>query len=270
MLREVQDHVCRSVEEVDGGAKFRRDSWSREDGGGGVSAVLANGKVSTAIQFHSSCLSTSHHLCRCRYGRRPAATLPSSTAPCRWRLFTRPTIASRRTAAPQRKSTSSQVTVRLPRERREASAERARCVPSAHTAPPRTRAPRRDARPPHSGRRDGALLCLRPELRDAPPQPALPHHALQLPLLRDRGEPFPPPPPPLAPSLVLRRRALLSPPPPPSPPTSMTDWVSRRAGRPVVVRRRHRHHPHLRRQGDPLRLLFFDNSCPGRRRRRRR
>ena len=45
MLREVQDHVCKSVEEVDGGATFRRDSWSREDGGGGVSAVLANGKV---------------------------------------------------------------------------------------------------------------------------------------------------------------------------------------------------------------------------------
>ena len=45
MLREVQDHVCRSVEEVDGGAKFRRDEWTREDGGGGVSAVLSNGKV---------------------------------------------------------------------------------------------------------------------------------------------------------------------------------------------------------------------------------
>jgi coproporphyrinogen III oxidase len=45
MLREVQDHVCKSVEEVDGGAKFRRDEWSREDGGGGVSAVMGGGKV---------------------------------------------------------------------------------------------------------------------------------------------------------------------------------------------------------------------------------
>jgi len=45
MLREVQNFVCKSVEEVDGLAKFRRDEWTREDGGGGVSAVLAGGKV---------------------------------------------------------------------------------------------------------------------------------------------------------------------------------------------------------------------------------
>jgi hypothetical protein len=45
MLREVQDHVCRSVEEVDGVGKFQRDVWSREDGGGGVSAVMGGGKV---------------------------------------------------------------------------------------------------------------------------------------------------------------------------------------------------------------------------------
>ena len=51
ILREVQDYVCLSVEEVDCGAKFRRDEWSREDGGGGVSAVLAGGNVRFPAQL---------------------------------------------------------------------------------------------------------------------------------------------------------------------------------------------------------------------------
>jgi coproporphyrinogen III oxidase len=33
------------LEDLDGGAKFKYDSWIRDNGGGGVSAVLANGKV---------------------------------------------------------------------------------------------------------------------------------------------------------------------------------------------------------------------------------
>eukprot|EP00960_Hanusia_phi_P053433 762070-Hanusia_phi.AAC.2 len=45
MLREAQDYICKSVENVDGGAKFQTDAWTREGGGGGISRVLANGKV---------------------------------------------------------------------------------------------------------------------------------------------------------------------------------------------------------------------------------
>lgn len=37
--------ICKAVEECDGGATFKADSWIREDGGGGISMVLQNGKV---------------------------------------------------------------------------------------------------------------------------------------------------------------------------------------------------------------------------------
>lgn len=40
-----QIKICRDIEELDGKAKFRNDMWTREGGGGGVTAVLANGKV---------------------------------------------------------------------------------------------------------------------------------------------------------------------------------------------------------------------------------
>ncbi|EKX45131.1 plastid coproporphyrinogen oxidase [Guillardia theta CCMP2712] len=45
MLREAQDYICKSVENVDGGAKFQTDAWTREGGGGGISRVLTGGKV---------------------------------------------------------------------------------------------------------------------------------------------------------------------------------------------------------------------------------
>lgn len=45
MIREVQDNVCLALEEVDGGAKFKEDVWSRPGGGGGISRVLQNGAV---------------------------------------------------------------------------------------------------------------------------------------------------------------------------------------------------------------------------------
>lgn len=45
MCREAQDAICKAVEEVDGEGKFHQDAWVREDGGGGISRVLAGGKV---------------------------------------------------------------------------------------------------------------------------------------------------------------------------------------------------------------------------------
>jgi hypothetical protein len=44
-LRSPQLAICKAVEEADGGAKFHPDSWVREDGGGGISMVLKDGKV---------------------------------------------------------------------------------------------------------------------------------------------------------------------------------------------------------------------------------
>mmetsp|Transcript_36869 Transcript_36869/g.57558 ORF Transcript_36869/g.57558 Transcript_36869/m.57558 type:complete len:387 (-) Transcript_36869:311-1471(-) len=45
MLREMQDKITAAIAEEDGGAKFERDQWVRESGGGGISAVLRKGNV---------------------------------------------------------------------------------------------------------------------------------------------------------------------------------------------------------------------------------
>ena len=44
-LFDLQDQICRSLEDVDGKAKFVEDAWEREGGGGGKTRVIANGKV---------------------------------------------------------------------------------------------------------------------------------------------------------------------------------------------------------------------------------
>lgn len=41
--REIQDLICKRIAAVDGKARFIKDRWSREGGGGGLSRVLANG-----------------------------------------------------------------------------------------------------------------------------------------------------------------------------------------------------------------------------------
>ena len=41
----IQDAVCRRLEEIDGAAAFREDSWDRESGGGGITRVMTGGKV---------------------------------------------------------------------------------------------------------------------------------------------------------------------------------------------------------------------------------
>ncbi|XP_069801666.1 oxygen-dependent coproporphyrinogen-III oxidase, mitochondrial [Dendropsophus ebraccatus] len=45
MIMETQAEVCRALEQADGGARFHVDRWQREEGGGGVSCVLQDGKV---------------------------------------------------------------------------------------------------------------------------------------------------------------------------------------------------------------------------------
>jgi coproporphyrinogen III oxidase len=44
-LQELQGRIVAGLEDLDGGAVFRRDAWDRPGGGGGLSCVLSNGKV---------------------------------------------------------------------------------------------------------------------------------------------------------------------------------------------------------------------------------
>ncbi|HVD98803.1 MAG TPA: oxygen-dependent coproporphyrinogen oxidase [Cytophagaceae bacterium] len=44
-FKELQDQICQALEQADGGAKFQEDNWKREEGGGGRSRVIADGKV---------------------------------------------------------------------------------------------------------------------------------------------------------------------------------------------------------------------------------
>ena len=44
-LLGLQDAICAGLESADGEARFREDSWEREEGGGGRSRVLADGAV---------------------------------------------------------------------------------------------------------------------------------------------------------------------------------------------------------------------------------
>jgi coproporphyrinogen III oxidase len=44
-ILNLQDQICKVLEEVDGVAKFREDIWERPEGGGGRTRVIENGKV---------------------------------------------------------------------------------------------------------------------------------------------------------------------------------------------------------------------------------
>ena len=44
-LLSLQDRICTTLEQEDGGQQFREDSWVRPEGGGGRSRVMANGRV---------------------------------------------------------------------------------------------------------------------------------------------------------------------------------------------------------------------------------
>lgn len=45
MCREAQKKITAQIAEIDGEATFQEDCWTRANGGGGMSRVLANGKV---------------------------------------------------------------------------------------------------------------------------------------------------------------------------------------------------------------------------------
>ena len=45
LCRNAQADICKAIEDLDGEGKFKADAWVRESGGGGISRVLAGGKV---------------------------------------------------------------------------------------------------------------------------------------------------------------------------------------------------------------------------------
>ena len=44
-LRDLQDRICRTLEQEDGVARFQADPWRRTEGGGGLTRVLVEGRV---------------------------------------------------------------------------------------------------------------------------------------------------------------------------------------------------------------------------------
>ncbi|CAE7420287.1 CPX [Symbiodinium microadriaticum] len=66
VCRDAQSSICKAIEELDGsGKKFKADAWSREGGGGGISKVLADGKVFEKAGVNLSVV----------YGKMPAEAL---------------------------------------------------------------------------------------------------------------------------------------------------------------------------------------------------
>ena len=41
----LQDEICAALEKMDGGARFREDLWTRDEGGGGRTRVMEGGAV---------------------------------------------------------------------------------------------------------------------------------------------------------------------------------------------------------------------------------
>ncbi len=44
-IHDLQNHICASLEQLDGKATFAEDAWERPDGGGGKTRVIADGNV---------------------------------------------------------------------------------------------------------------------------------------------------------------------------------------------------------------------------------
>jgi len=44
-LRDLQNRICKEIETLDGLATFTSDTWTREEGGGGISRILSDGAV---------------------------------------------------------------------------------------------------------------------------------------------------------------------------------------------------------------------------------
>ncbi|HTE41622.1 MAG TPA: oxygen-dependent coproporphyrinogen oxidase [Steroidobacteraceae bacterium] len=54
-LHDLHDRICTAIEDIDGSAKFKKDAWSRPEGGGGESRILRDGTI-----FEQAGVSFSH------------------------------------------------------------------------------------------------------------------------------------------------------------------------------------------------------------------
>ena len=71
IIRDAQERICKAVTELDG-TEFHEDAWTREDGGGGISRVLQNGKVFEKAGVNVSVV----------YGSMPAAAYRCAVRIC--------------------------------------------------------------------------------------------------------------------------------------------------------------------------------------------
>jgi len=44
-IQQLQDTICKALEEADGKSRFLEDRWERPEGGGGISRIIADGNV---------------------------------------------------------------------------------------------------------------------------------------------------------------------------------------------------------------------------------
>lgn len=44
-IHQLQNRICKSLEKIDGGARFREDKWTRRQGGGGKTRIIADGQI---------------------------------------------------------------------------------------------------------------------------------------------------------------------------------------------------------------------------------
>jgi coproporphyrinogen III oxidase len=56
-IHELQEKITTSIEDIDGGARFKEDVWKRPEGGGGKSRILENGKVFEKAGVNTSAVS---------------------------------------------------------------------------------------------------------------------------------------------------------------------------------------------------------------------
>lgn len=48
--RDLQLHICQALEQIDGEAEFMEDPWTREEGGGGFTRTISNGRVLKKVE----------------------------------------------------------------------------------------------------------------------------------------------------------------------------------------------------------------------------
>jgi len=69
-LLNLQDHICKVIEELEGGSQFQSDEWQYQTGGGGKTRILRNGQVfeQAGVNFSSV---QGHALPKTATDRRP-------------------------------------------------------------------------------------------------------------------------------------------------------------------------------------------------------